>query len=314
MPLEDLKTYKGSSPCPADFDQFWEAALAEMVGIDPQVELERAEFQVPFAECFNLYFTGVGNARIYAKYVRPKNLSGKKPIVLQFHGYTGNSGDWSDKLAFAALGFSVLALDSRGQGGLSRDVGGTQGNTLQGHIIRGIDDGPEKLLFRSNFLDTVELAMIAEQLPGVDADKIYAMGGSQGGGLSLVCASLYPKIKKAAVEYPFLCDYKRVWDLDVNTEAYAELKKYFRFFDPQHKREKETFDKLAYIDVQNLVGRIKASVLFAATFRDETCPPSTQFAAYNKIRSQKRLFLYPDYGHEFLPGFNDEIFEFFLAG
>ena len=29
--------------------------------------------------------------------------------------YSGNSGDWSDKLAYAASGFSVAALDCRGQ-------------------------------------------------------------------------------------------------------------------------------------------------------------------------------------------------------
>ena len=46
---------------------------------------------------------------------------------------------------------------------------------------------------------------------------------------------------------------------------------------------------------------------------DTICPPSTQFAAYNKIRSEKRLLVYPDYGHEGLPGANDRIFDF-MAG
>ena len=34
-------------------------------------------------------------------------------------------GDWQNKLSFVA-GFSVAALDCRGQGGLSEDIGGVK--------------------------------------------------------------------------------------------------------------------------------------------------------------------------------------------
>ena len=46
---------------------------------------------------------------------------------------------------------------------------------------------------------------------------------------------------------------------------------------------------------------------------DTVCPPSTQFAVYNKIKSNKRMLIYPDYGHEILlPGVNDEIYSFMM--
>lgn len=54
----------------------------------------------------------------------PKHLQGLAPAVVNFHGYTGNSGNWFDKLPFAAAGYVVAALDCRGQGGLSEDTGG----------------------------------------------------------------------------------------------------------------------------------------------------------------------------------------------
>jgi cephalosporin-C deacetylase len=47
-----------------------------------------------------------------------------------------------------------------------------------------------------------------------------------------------------------------------------------------------------------------------AGLMDTICPPSTQFAAYNKIRSKKSLKLYPDYGHEMPPGYEDLVFQF----
>ena len=46
---------------------------------------------------------------------------------------------------------------------------------------------------------------------------------------------------------------------------------------------------------------------------DRICPPSTQFAAYNKIPSTKSLRIYPDFGHENLPGNSDAIFAFLSA-
>ncbi len=313
-PLEELKQYQGINPRPADFEEYWDAALAEMRAVDPQIELVESSFKTPFAVCYDLYFTGVRGARIHAKYYKPIRASQTpSPAVINFHGYSGHSGYWTDHLGFVAAGFTVLAMDARGQGGKSEDTGGVKGNTLNGHIIRGLDsEDPHDLLFRHIFLDTAQLAGIAMGLEGVDPERVYAAGGSQGGALTLACASLEPRVKKLAPIYPFLSDYRRVWEMDLAKDAYAELRAYFRHFDPQHKREDEIFTKLGYIDLQHLAHRIRGEVLMGVGLMDTICPPSTQFAAYNKITSPKRLEIYPDFGHEGLPGINDMIYQFFL--
>jgi len=310
MPLAELKQYQGRNPRAADHDTFWDRALAEMRGVDPQVELKPADFSVPFAECFDLYFTGVRGARVHAQYLRPATSSGSHPAVLQFHGYTGNAGNWAEKLSYVGMGFSVAALDCRGQGGKSQDPGGVAGTTYRGHIIRGLDDCPDNLLFRDIFLDTAQLASIVMDMPEVDADRVGVFGGSQGGGLTLACAALEPRIKRAMPAEPFLCDYKRVWEMDLAQGAYEELRTFFRQFDPLHEREDEIFTRLGYIDVQHLAPRIRGEVVMAVGLMDTICPPSTQFAAYNKITSRKSLVIYPDYAHEQLPGWSDRQFEF----
>ncbi len=310
MPLEQLQKVTGRNPRPTDFDAYWDAALAEMHAIDPQVELVPYPLKSSFAECFHLYFTGVGGARVHAKYLRPRHSSEPHPAVVQFHGYSGNSGDWQDKLSYVSQGYSIAALDCRGQGGLSEDVGGVRGNTHRGHIVRGLDDAPEKLLYRSIYLDCAQLARIVMGFKEVDATRVGATGGSQGGGLTLACAALEPRIKKAAPVFPFLCDYLRVWEMDLAVGAYEELRTFFRMFDPLHQREEEIFTRLGYIDNQHLASRIRAEVLMPVGLMDTICPPSTQFAAYNKITSPKSYLLYPDFGHEGLPGCNDKIFDF----
>lgn len=311
MPLEKLHAYGGRNAKPHDLDRFWESGLEEMRATDPALELRPASFKSEIADCFDMFFTGVGGARVHAKLLHPRNgHSGKHPALLMFHGYSGNSGDWYDKLGYAAQGFVVAAMDCRGQGGLSEDKGGTTGQTLRGHIIRGVDGPPEKMLFRQIFLDTAMLARIVMEIPEVDSARVGATGASQGGGLTLACASLATGIKRAAPVYPFLSDYRRTWEMDQAKDAYQELKDYFRQFDPNHEREEELFTKLGYIDVQHLAPRIKAEVLMTVGLMDTICPPSTQFAAYNKIKSKKSLAIYPDFGHEALPRSPDRIFQF----
>ncbi len=310
MPLKQLHEYGGINPKPDNFDQYWDNALAEMHALDPQVELVPHELDAPFAECFHLYFTGVGGSRVHAKYLRPKNSTAPHPAVLFFHGYSGHSGEWCDRLGYVARGYSVAALDCRGQGGLSDNSEGVRGTTLRGHIIRGLDHSPENLYYRNMFLDTAQLARIVGSMEEVDANRIGCTGGSQGGGLTLACAALEPTIRRAAPEYPFLCDYKRIWEMDLSVAAYEELRTFFRHFDPMHQREEEIFTRLGYIDIQHLASRIKAEVLMFTGLMDTVCPPSSQFAAYNKITSPKKVVIYPDYGHEGLPGCKDMIYDF----
>ncbi len=317
MPFDQLEKYQGINPKPRDFDKFWDSSLQEMQSIDPKIELIPSDFQVSGCECFHLYFTGVQGARVHAKFLRPVNEKSPHPAVLLFHGYTGNSGDWQDKLSYVSQGFTVAALDCRGQGGLSEDVGGVLGNTHHGHIIRGLDEAvngsPQKLLYRQIFLDTAQLAKIVMEMPDVDPDRVGAMGGSQGGALTIACAALEPRIKRAAPMYPFLSDYKRVWSIDQAKDAYLELQEYFRLFDPTHEREEKIFEALGYIDIQHLASRIKADILWGIGLMDTVCPPSSQFAVYNKILSHKSMVIYPDFCHEFLPGFNDKSFLYMMG-
>jgi len=310
LPLPELHHYKGINPRPDDFDAYWDEALVEMRDVDPKVELRTSQFRAPFAEVFDLFFTGVGGSRVHTKYLRPKGASKPHPALLHFHGYTNNSGDWSDKLGYVGLGFSLAALDCRGQGGISEDLGGVRGNTFKGQIIRGLDDDARKLAFRQIFLDTAQLAGIVMGFDEVDAKRVGAFGGSQGGALTLACAALEPRIKRAAPVYPFLCDYQRVWEMDLAEAAYEEIRTYFRLYDPRHERQRDIFTKLGYIDVQHLAPRIQAEVLMGCGLMDRICPPSSQFAAYNKITSKKNVMIYPDFGHENLPGFADATFEF----
>ncbi len=312
MPLEELKTYQGRNPKPADFDAYWDRALAEMEAVDPNLELVLSDFQVPNAVCYDMYYDGTRGGRVHAKLAKPAKIEGRAPALLHFHGYTGASGDWTTMLSEVCEGFVVAFMDVRGQGGTSIDKNPVEGNTYKGHIIRGLDDpDPDNLFFRQIYLDTALLAKLVMAMDDVDETRVGASGGSQGGALTVACAALTPTLKMASPDYPFLSDYKRVWEMDLAECAYSELKEYFRSFDPTHAREDAIFEKLGYIDLQHLADRIKAKMLFGCGLMDNICPASTQFAIYNKITAPKDMVIYPDFGHEDLPGMSDRKAIFF---
>ena len=311
--LPELLEYKGINECPEDIDEFWDKSVEQMRALGTDCELIPWDFKFPGVECYDLYFTGMGGARIHAHFCKPEHINGKAPLVLKFHGYTSHCGSFSSIMQWAAAGVCVAALDCRGQHGLSEDNGQVLGNTFHGLIIRGLDNhDPEKLVFRNVFLDTAQLAYILMAMPYIDETRVAAYGGSQGGGLTLACAALVPEVKVAAPVYPFLSDYRRVWEMDLDVDAYQELKDYFRHMDPLHEHEKEIFTMLGYIDVHNLAHRIKAKVRMYTGMMDVTVPPSTQFAAFNAIPGEKDYRIYYDFAHEELPLQEDDTFRFIL--
>ena len=311
MPVEKLKEYKGNSPCPKDIDKYWNDALDEMEKLEHNAEFIKKDFPSKVSDMYSLYYTGTKNARIFAKVAVPKKIEGKLPAVLLFHGLSGASHEWSSLIKYASQGFVVASMDVRGQGGLSEDVGGVPGTTFTTPFTRGIDGDKHDLLMRDVFLDTALLAKIIMGLDYVDETRVGVTGGSQGGGLSVACACLVPEIKKCAVMYPYLSDYKRVYEMDLNKDAYEGLKYYFRYFDPKHERFDAVYERLGYIDIQNLAKRMKAELLMFTGLMDTVCPPSTQFAMYNKVKSKKNVIFYPEYGHEGIKGAEDELFKFF---
>ena len=306
--IEELLTYGGVSPHPKDIDAFWDDALKELQSIDPAPIITPAGVETPYAAGYDLYFTGTKNARIHAKLLRPRVSTGA--ALLMFHGYRSNSGLWLDKLPYAALGMTVAAMDCRGQGGKSQDMGVYPGNTQFGHFLRGVEDGKNALLFRDIMLDTVQLYRVVAGLDGVDAARIGAFGGSQGGGLALACASLVPVLARVAVAYPFLSDYRLVWQMDGGGIACAEMREYFRKFDARHLDEDAFFTTLSYIDIQNMTHRIRGKTMMGTGLQDIVCPARAQFAAYNPITAEKNYQLYFDYGHEALDTYLDDVFAF----
>lgn len=296
MSLEQMQTYRGRHEVPSDFDAFWQNELANVSDL-PAYELIEEEFRFQSATPYSLQFDGTNGGKIFAKCVFPKTDK-KVPVLFHFHGYQGQSFDWSEALKFVASGYGVVAMDVRGQAGRSVDSGSFDGVTVKGQVIRGAIQGKEYVFFKDVYLDVYQLVNIVAAQPFVDDTQLVSYGASQGGALALIAAGLNDKIKKVVSIYPFLSDFKRVLELGDNSEPYNELFRYFKYCDPFHETENDILGALSYIDVKNFAHRISCPVAMIVGLEDDICPPSTQFAIYNRLNHEKEMKILPDYGHD----------------
>ena len=306
MSVQDMRSYKGTDRRPDDFEEFWRSRTDALSKLNISYELIPADFQVKGSKCSDLYFTSFDSSGIHCKVAVP-DRPGRFPVLFYYHGYKADSLDWWHKVFWADRGFCIVAMDVRGQGGRSQDIAAGTGSTAIGHLASGIEGEIDDMTFAKVYKDIICMVNLVSSFSFTDETKLYVHGGSQGGALSLVTAALFGNVKKAAVLYPFLSDFRRVYALGAAGSAYEELIYIFRYGDPLHLREDEYFKKLAYIDVKNFAPMIKADVLMATGLSDEICPASTQFAVYNNLTCKKRHLIYPDFGHEpDLPGCLDE--------
>ena len=312
--IEALSGYHGLTPMPEDFDAFWQERMAEADAIPLSWEVTPSE--IPnFESCdyLDLRFTGMGGATIYAKYLRPTH-GGPLPLVLQFHGYPGASRSWFEQSSFAGMGCALIAMDNPGQGGKSEDVGGFLGTTVAGHLVAGLDGRPEDLYYVRLYQDVRILCRVVRALGErgeIDLSRVYVNGASQGGGMGIACCALNSDlIARACILYPFLSDYRKVYELGADEIAYEGIRYYARWFDPDGSREDEWFGKLAYVETNHFAHLVRCPVLFGTGLADTVCPPETQCAVFNELSCEKQRLLFPGFGHEEIQDFDDQIIDY----
>lgn len=300
-----------------EFKDFWDEKVKYIDTTQLCYKLEKTSFSTfKNIEFYNLTFTSFDNSTIYAKYIKNikyRTLYPNKaiPILFYFHGYPASSRNWLEKSTFASLGYDVVAIDFRNQGGLSKDKSNSSPSVF-GHLTIGLDENIEDMIFYKNILDTLILSRIVTSFDDIDSQNIASYGVSQGGAFSIMFAALNKNVTKCISLYPFLSDFQTFYDLDNRKNAYAEFTHHGRWFNTKGENTKAFLNNLYYLDTLNFAKLLKCEVLFGISNLDEDCPKETQEKVFNNIESKKKKCIYKKYYHENIPHFNDEVFNFLL--
>jgi len=299
MPLEALKKYNPSEKAPRDFDAFWKKTLAETneFPLDPHF----VQVVDPIYKLFDVYdvtFRGFMGQPIKGWFIEPAGNEERIPCVVQYIGYGSGRAQPVEWFQVPSAGYATLIMDTRGQGsqwwtGDTSDWGETTPQA-PGFMTRGIES-PENYYYRRVFTDAARAVDVAMIHPHVDPTRIAVTGGSQGGGITIAAAALSGnKVKLCMPEVPFLCHFQRAVTL-VDSFPYGEIAQYLR---THRDRVQKAYHTLSYFDGMHFAPRIKARCLFSMGMMDTICPPSTIFAAYNRVKAPKDIKIYDFNGHE----------------
>jgi cephalosporin-C deacetylase len=299
LPLDQLLTYLPPRTEPPDFDDFWAHTLAEACSFPLAARFSPVDSGLKLIEAFDVTFNGYGAQPVKGWLLLPRQHPYPLPCVVEYIGYGGGRGHPLDWLLWSSAGYAHLVMDTRGQGSAWR-TGDTpdlepEGSNPQypGFMTRGVLN-PQTYYYRRVFTDAVRAVEAARSHPAVDAERIAVTGGSQGGGISLAVAGLVPGLSACLPDVPFLCHYRRATEL-VDTAPYNEIARFCQ----RHRDKIETvFDTLSYFDGVNFAARAAMPALFSTGLMDDTCPPSTVFAAYNHYAGPKEIKVWSYNQHE----------------
>src|SRR5580704_11627714 len=287
LPEEQLKDYRTGTQEPAELDRWWRERLdrARAVAREPVLTRYEAGTYAP-VEVYDTEFSGAAGDRIRAWYLRPAggpDLSA--PVAVKFIGYGGGRGRPSEHALLPALGYALLVMDTRGQGG--RWSTGATGDHADGWHA-----GPENAKVMTRGIARPEDYYFTRLFTG--AARVAVTGASQGGGLALAAAALVPeRVAVCHADVPFLCDIQRAITL-APQPPYTEVPE---FLAHQVDLVPAALDTLRYVDCALLARRITARCLLSVGLMDTICPPSTVFAAYNEITAGKDISVHPFTGH-----------------
>ncbi|MFC3196645.1 acetylxylan esterase [Parapedobacter deserti] len=281
---------------PDDFWDFWNNAKAEAAKIPMDAKLTLLPERC--TEKADVYQVNIQNhetgSRIYGILAKPK-ASGKYPAVLQVPG--AGIRPYGGVVDLAERGIITLQIGIHGipviyETALYDDL---RAAALKNYQFFNLDDR-DKYYYKRVYLGCVRAVDYIFSLPEFDGSNLAVWGGSQGGALSIVTAALDSRVKCLVSLYPALCDLTGY--LHGRAGGWPHM---FNEANAPFMAKDEKIKVSAYYDVVNFARSVNVPGFYTWGYNDETCPPTSYYAAYNQIAAPKELYLIQETGHWTFP-------------
>lgn len=292
----DPASIKPTVANPADFVQFWDKAKAEL----SKIPLDAKMILLPerCTENVNVYQVNIQNyrigARVYGILCVPKK-EGKYPALLKVPG--AGVRPYAGDIASAEKGIITLEI---GIHGVPVNMDPSVYNNLGAGALNGYWafslDNKDQYYYKRVYLGCVRANDFLTSLPQYDGTNLAVTGGSQGGALSIITSALDSRVHYLGAFYPALCDVTGY--LNGRAGGWPHL---FNKANLAFNNSKERIETCGYYDVVNFARQLKIEGMYSWGFNDETCPPTSMYAAYNVITAPKTLYLALETGHWTFP-------------
>ncbi len=279
---------------PKDFWTFWQEGLKESSGYPLKfTKAPCPEFSNDKTDCYLVRFDlSRQHQTMYGLLMMPKKVKpGSHPVVLTPPGAgvkrikEPNSRDY-----FQENGVIRLIMEIHGRNPLMpeqyfEDVRSAFDGRSKGYLYQGIDSR-DHYYMKHVYLGMIRCIDFLTQLPEWDGRNIIVQGGSQGGALALITAALDPRVTLCVANHPALSDMAAAVE-EGRTHGYPHFSKAEGFLTEQHLKT------LPYFDVCCFAPYIKAKTYMTWGYNDNTCPPTTSFAVWNRLKCEKESLITP---------------------
>ncbi len=292
----DVEKIVQGYPEPEDFEQYWNELLKRQNAIENAVQFDPLPDDIgePGFRYFRVKARTVDDGVVYGYLGVPADLPGPFPamVIVAAAGPGYNLPEPTFiRPDMITLTMNVHPVDT----GLSKEEYQARFAALTAESPYWLQGGldRERYYFRNAILGNYAAIQALIAHPAFDGGELLYLGSSQGGGMGLILGGLIPRFTAMTMCVPALCDHGG--SLAGRGAGWPNLVHALTRNAPELREQ--ALDMSAYFDAVNFAKRIQSPVLLTVGFRDNTCPPSSIYAAYNAIPTIKHIMTAPASGH-----------------
>ena len=278
-----------------DFRSFWDTWLDRLAAIPVDAELTLVdEYSTGARNVYEVRYQSVPETvggepvYIYGYYAEPK-AAGTYPCLINFHGTDSGSGTPSIPGTDSNTGWCEFNFSARGQM-LNRVKNATDaakyipaGKDSPDFYSYGLGSNDEHY-YRYVYLDTRRAVDFVRTQAKVDKNNVFAVGGSQGGCLTYVCASLSDGLIRAiAPSITGHADF--VHTMEIVTWPTNVFNDWINANYPENYEAGKAalLRHQSYFDTKNFAPYISCPVITNFSLQDNTDGPHLNIAPYNLV-------------------------------
>lgn len=304
---EQIRTF---TPMPDDFQKFWQKALTDA----RRVPFEPEYTDVPEATndkmTTQLVRLRVGQQKwLYGYLTLPRDSKGKCPVVLCPPGAGSHRIYPSDYFPLKGWAYLKIEIHDNDQRLPDEEYDTMRHAKCDGYMRRGMASR-DTYYYKDVYVGCARAVDFLCSLPEWDGRNVIVTGGSQGGALTIVTAALNEKVTFCAPFYPALCDLTGF----LNHRAGGWPKFFSGFYDDGKVEipEAEAQQTLQYFDVVNFARTLRVPTFMGWGYSDDTCSPTSIWAAWNEITAPKQCDITPTSGHWRFPSSQEKCMKWML--
>ena len=309
----DPEKIRPGSKRPADFDKFWEDAIAKFereVPIDARMEKDDAESVKGGGshDCYHLTFATVPAGRVIrGQLAVPAKGKGPWPVSMNVPGAGWGTWGFTRIPGRVFLTLNVLDYPRLPDRNVKDDAkklyaeqnaawGGKDGleRNIYWYFEGDLSKGREDYFYYGAILGINRAVNWVAAKPFVDHSDFRYAGQSQGGAFGIILSALNKNLTRAQIGEPAVTDLSGVL-ANGRQSGWPLL--------PEKFAKKPFYDnvlKIApYFDCAHFATRIRIPTRWFVGYVDELCPPHAVWAGYNSLPKgvEKKMLEFPGLGH-----------------